>query len=114
MELGVAAGEEYGVGGRVRGFVGEGGEEGEGCAGRAPGFEPVGVEECEGDVAGSGDLGNINIGFKSSTGLVLEGEYLFSPKFGAKARVASHEFESKLDGAKIDGNYFGLMLNYYF
>lgn len=65
-------------------------------------------------VAGSGDLGNINIGFKSSTGLVLEGEYLFSPKFGAKARVASHEFESKLDGAKIDGNYFGLMLNYYF
>jgi hypothetical protein len=65
-------------------------------------------------VAGSGDLGNINVGFKNSTGLVLEGEYLFTPKFGMKARVAAHEFESKATGAKVDGDYFGLMLNYYF
>lgn len=65
-------------------------------------------------VAGRGDLGDINVGFKNSTGLVLEGEYLFSPRFGAKARVAAHEFESKATGAKVDGNYVGLMLNYYF
>jgi hypothetical protein len=65
-------------------------------------------------VAGSGDLRNVNVGFKNSTGLVLEGEYLFTPRFGAKARVAAHEFESKATGEKVDGNYFGLMLNYYF
>ena len=65
-------------------------------------------------VAGSGDLRNINVGFKNSTGLVLEGEYLFTPRFGAKARVAAHEFESKASGEKVDGNYVGLMLNYYF
>lgn len=65
-------------------------------------------------VAGSGELGDINVGFKNSTGLVLEGEYLFTPRFGGKARVAAHEFESKATGEKVDGSYVGLMLNYYF
>ncbi|MDB5539870.1 MAG: hypothetical protein JWQ89_1597 [Devosia sp.] len=56
MEFGVAAGEENGVGGGIRGFVGEGGEEGEDGAGVAPVGQPVGVEEGEGVVTGDGDV----------------------------------------------------------
>jgi hypothetical protein len=65
-------------------------------------------------LSGSGVVGDFNVRFNNSTGVVLEGEYLFSRNFGMKARAASLKF--KLDGAseKIDGSYGGLMLNYYF
>ncbi len=55
MELGIAAGEEYGIGAGIGGFVGERGEEAEFGAGGAPVVQPVRIEEGEGVVAGDGD-----------------------------------------------------------
>jgi opacity protein-like surface antigen len=65
-------------------------------------------------LVGSGAVGDFNVRFNNATGVVLEGEYLFTRNFGMKARAASIKY--KADGAseKIDGSYGGLMLNYYF
>jgi opacity protein-like surface antigen len=65
-------------------------------------------------LSGSGVVGDFNVRFNNTAGVVLEGEYLFTRNFGMKARAASIKF--KVDGAsdKIDGSYGGLMLNYYF
>lgn len=65
-------------------------------------------------VSGRGDIGDFTVRFDNATGVVLEGEYLFTRNFGMKARAASIKY--KADGAsdKIDGSYGGLMLNYYF
>jgi hypothetical protein len=65
-------------------------------------------------VGSSGVLAGNSERFKASTGLVLEGEYLFTPQFGLKARVASHEFDFKNGPGSIDGNYFGVLANFYF
>jgi Outer membrane protein beta-barrel domain len=65
-------------------------------------------------VGSSGVLAGTTGKFKNSTGLVLEGEYLFTPQVGLKARYASHEF--KFDGGSdsVDGSYFGLLGTWYF
>jgi hypothetical protein len=55
MELGVAAGQEDGVGGFVGGLVGEGGEGEDLGAGGAPAVQQMGVGEGEGRVGGKGD-----------------------------------------------------------
>jgi opacity protein-like surface antigen len=71
-----------------------------------------GVEFANSPKVGSdGVLAGINGKFKDSTGLVLEGEYLFSPHVGLKARFASHKF--KFDGGSVDGNHFGLLGTWY-
>jgi Outer membrane protein beta-barrel domain len=65
-------------------------------------------------LSGRGVVGDFNVRFNNTAGVVLEGEYLFTRNFGMKARAASIKF--KADGAsnKIDGSYGGLLLNYYF
>ena len=65
-------------------------------------------------LSGSGVVGDFNVRFDNTAGVVLEGEVLFTRNFGMKARAASIKY--KRDGAseKIDGSYGGLMLNYYF
>jgi hypothetical protein len=65
-------------------------------------------------LTGRGQAGDFDVRFNNATGVVLEGEVLFTRNFGMKARAASIKY--KLDGAsdKIDGSYGGLMLNYYF
>jgi hypothetical protein len=65
-------------------------------------------------LSGRGVVGDFDVNYKDSAGLVLEGEYLFTPRFGMKARAAAHKFELEGGSEKVDGNYFGLMLNYYF
>jgi hypothetical protein len=65
-------------------------------------------------IGSSGVLAGNSASFKGSTGLVLEGEYLFSPQLGLKARVASHRFDFKNGGGSLDGNYFGVLGSYYF
>jgi opacity protein-like surface antigen len=66
------------------------------------------------ELKGSGVASNINAKFDSTTGVILEGEYLFSPKIGAKLRYVSEKFTPQNTSTKIDGNQIGLMLNYYF
>jgi hypothetical protein len=63
---------------------------------------------------GSGVASMVNEDFKSSTGLIVEGEYLFSPHLGAKLRYVSEKYKSKLSGADVDGSHVGMMFSYYF
>lgn len=65
-------------------------------------------------LVGRGEVGNFTVEFKNSAGLVLEGEYLFTRNFGLKARAAAHKFKVVGSSEEVDGNYGGLMLNYYF
>jgi len=67
------------------------------------------------ELKGSGVASGVNVKFKSTTGTIVEGEYLFSPNVGVKLRYVAEEFElSEGGGEKADGNHFGIMLNYYF
>lgn len=54
--------------------------------------------------------------FDSNLGLVLEGEYLFTPKFGLKVRYVNEEYEVKdrPSAKKIDGSHAGVIAVYYF
>ncbi len=65
-------------------------------------------------VRGSGVASAASESFKSSTGLALEGEYLFSPHMGVKLRAVQHKFKSKDFNDEVDGNYFGVFGTYYF
>lgn len=65
-------------------------------------------------LAGSGVASGVALDFDSSTGALVEGEYLFTPSFGAKARFVSHKFKPEGGGTSVDGKHFGLMLSYYF
>jgi Outer membrane protein beta-barrel domain len=65
-------------------------------------------------VGSSGVLAGTTGKFKNSTGLVLEGEYLFTPQVGLKARYASHKFKYDGGSGSVDGNYFGLLGTWYF
>lgn len=56
-------------------------------------------------------LGNADL--SSTVGVVLEGEYLFSPHFGLTLRGVGEKYKFS-DGTKVDGNHFGVRFNYYF
>lgn len=66
------------------------------------------------ELKGSGVASNVNLKFKNATGTVLEGEYFFSPKMGAKVRYVCEKFEPKNGGSSAKGDHLGLMFNYYF
>jgi len=66
------------------------------------------------ELKGSGVASNVNAKFDSTTGAILEGEYLFSPKTGVKVRYVSEKFQPTGSSIKIDGSHLGLMFNYYF
>lgn len=65
-------------------------------------------------LAGSGVASAVAVDFQSSTGALLEAEYLFTPNLGAKARFVSHKYKPKGSGISVDGNHVGVMLGYYF
>jgi hypothetical protein len=65
-------------------------------------------------LAGSGVASAVAVDFQSSTGALVEAEYLFTPNLGAKLRFVSHTYKPKGTGLSVDGNHVGLMLGYYF
>lgn len=65
-------------------------------------------------LAGRGDLDNIKVDYGSSTGGLIEGEYLFWPNFGLKVRGVSQRYRPSDGGDKVDGSHLGVILNYYF
>jgi hypothetical protein len=65
-------------------------------------------------IGSSGVLAGNSGSFKGSTGPVIEGEYLFTPQFGLKARAAKHEFDFKDGSGSINGSYFGVLGTFYF
>jgi hypothetical protein len=66
------------------------------------------------ELKGSGVASNVNAKFDSTTGAVIEGEYLVTPKAGLKLRYVSEKFKRSSDGHSFDGSHLGLMFNYYF
>lgn len=65
-------------------------------------------------LAGSGVASAVAVDFQSSTGALVEAEYLFTPSLGAKLRFVSHTYKPKGSGISVDGKHVGLMLGYYF
>lgn len=65
-------------------------------------------------LVGSGVVSDVQARFKSTTGVIATGEYLFSNKLGLALRVVSEKFEPEGGGEKVSGDHIGLMLNYYF
>lgn len=65
-------------------------------------------------LSGSGVASAVAVDFQSSTGALVEAEYLFTPSLGAKLRFVSHTYKPKGTGISVDGNHLGLMLGYYF
>jgi hypothetical protein len=62
----------------------------------------------------SGAAGEGTLNFKSSTGYVLEGEYLFSRQLGLSLRGVSETYNPDGPEGKVSGNHVGLRFNYYF
>jgi Outer membrane protein beta-barrel domain len=72
-------------------------------------------------LSSSGDIPGIkgtNVDFGSTTGVVLQGEYLMSEKLGVTLRYVGEKYKinDKFNGVqnKVDGSHVGVMLNFYF
>jgi hypothetical protein len=65
-------------------------------------------------LSSSGVASGVNADFSSTTGAVLEGEYLMSNRFGIKLRYVDESY--KINGVqnKVDGSHAGVVFNYYF
>lgn len=63
---------------------------------------------------GSGVASNVSQSYDSTTGAIVEGEYLFGAHMGLKLRYVSEKFTPSGGGAKIDGSHAGVMFSYYF
>jgi opacity protein-like surface antigen len=66
------------------------------------------------ELKGSGVASNISQKYDSTTGAIVEGEYLFTPHTGLKLRYVSEKFTPEGGGSKIDGSHVGVMFSYYF
>ncbi len=62
----------------------------------------------------SGVASGIKSDFGSTTGLVVEGEYLISDRYGIKLRYVNEEYKINGTNKKVDGSHAGLMFNFYF
>ena len=66
------------------------------------------------ELRGSGVASNVSRNYDSTTGAIVEGEYLFTPHMGLKLRYVSEKFTPEGGGSKVDGSYAGVMFSYYF
>lgn len=66
------------------------------------------------ELKGSGVASNVNQKFDSTTGAIVEGEYLFTPHVGLKLRYVAEKYTPSGGGQKVDGSHGGLMFSYYF
>jgi hypothetical protein len=64
-------------------------------------------------IDGSGVLGGNRLEFESTTGAVVEGEYLVLPNFGIKMRFVGEQYRPKGGGPSADGNHVGFYVNWY-
>ncbi len=65
-------------------------------------------------ISSSGVVSGNNVQFKNTTGIVLEGEYFFSPHFSLKLRGVKEEYTLKDVDYTVSGNHFGALVNWYF
>lgn len=72
---------------------------------------------CDNGLGGTYACPRINEDMKSSTGLVIEGEWMVSPSWGLKARYVHENYrfkDSTFDSGKYEGDHFGVMTSVYF
>jgi opacity protein-like surface antigen len=62
----------------------------------------------------SGAASGIEQKYDGTTGLIVEGEYLFTPHLGLKGRYVSEKYKASGTGVKVDGSYLGVLFTYYF
>jgi outer membrane protein W len=69
-----------------------------------------------GGTCGSNPCTDYRLEMESSTGAILEAEYLVTPSWGLKARYVreNYRFKEFPDAIKFEGDHIGLMTNYYF
>ncbi len=65
-------------------------------------------------IVGSGIAGGNNLDFENTTGAIVEGEYLFSPRFGLKVRAVNEKYTLKGSSVSVSGNHGGVYFSYYF
>jgi long-subunit fatty acid transport protein len=65
-------------------------------------------------LGGSGVASIPDVEFDSTTGGVLQAEYMFSPKSSVVIRGVSEKYKVKGFTGSTDGSHFGVLLNYYF
>jgi outer membrane protein W len=63
---------------------------------------------------GDGAGASLDTNYSSTTGAVLEGEYMIGDRFGIKLRFVNEKYKASGTQNKVDGNHAGLMFNYYF
>jgi hypothetical protein len=63
---------------------------------------------------GSGVASNVDLKLDSTVGLVLEGEYRFTPWLGVKLRGVNARYTVPQTNETASGNHFGLLCNLYF
>jgi opacity protein-like surface antigen len=66
------------------------------------------------ELKGSGVASNVSQKYDSTTGAIVEVEYLFTSHLGLELRYVSEKFTPSGGGSKIDGSHGGVMFNYYF
>lgn len=64
-------------------------------------------------LTGSGVLTGINVDFDSTTGAVVEGEYLVTPSIGLKLRAVRETYKPSGGGPSADGSHVGFFFNWY-
>lgn len=64
-------------------------------------------------LTGSGVLSGINVDFESTTGAVVEGEYLVTPSIGLKLRAVRETYKPSGGGPSTDGSHVGFFFNWY-
>jgi hypothetical protein len=69
-------------------------------------------------ISGSGVAGGADVKFRSTTGGVIEGEYLLTRgswvQFGFKLRYVLERYQPEAGGASLSGNHVGILANAYF
>jgi hypothetical protein len=69
-------------------------------------------------ISGSGVAGGADVKFRSTTGGVIEGEYLLSGagwvQFGFKLRYVLEHYQPQSGGGSLNGNHVGILANAYF
>ena len=66
------------------------------------------------ELKGTGWASGAGQKYDNAVGLVVEGEYLFTPHMGLKLRYVKEEFKPDNGGAKVDGSHAGVLFSYYF
>ena len=65
------------------------------------------------ELKGDGIASGVNTKFDNTTGVILEGEYLFTPRFGLKLRAVSESYQPSGGGPKANGDHAGVYFNFY-